>query len=155
MSVFPKIDQACPLDASAQRRVGHFCGHCSKAVHALDAMGDAARADFLSNSNGSVCVSYRVRASHAAAFGLGAALLVGAAMPTHAQDAMPAARVVAGTPAGPATGTRIAPAAPPEKLEPVMVVGAVKEPHAAQWIDAGDDGVPELRVHRETAKAKR
>ena len=44
MSRFPKIDQACPLDAAAQRGVGDFCGHCNKAVHSLDAMSDAARA---------------------------------------------------------------------------------------------------------------
>jgi len=152
MSVFPKIDQACPLDADAQRDVGNFCGHCSKSVHALDAMSDAARASFLRDANGPICVSYRVRAGHAAAFGLGAALLVGAALPAHAQDAAPAERVAA---SAPATGTRIAPAAQPEKLEPIMVMGAVKDPHAAQWIDADDDDVPALPVRHETAKAKR
>jgi len=148
MSVFPKIDQACPLDAGAQRNVGDFCGHCSKAVHALDAMNDAARAAFLSNANGSVCVSYRVRAGHAAAYGLGAALLVGAALPAHAQDAE---RVVSSAPATPTTGTRIA----PDKLEPIMVMGAVKDPRAAQWVDTGDDDVPELPVLHETSKTKR
>lgn len=151
MSVFPKIDQACPLDADAQRGVGNFCGHCSKSVHALDAMSDAARAALLRDASGPICVSYRVRGGHAAAFGLGAALLVGAALPAHAQDAAPAERVVA---SAPTTGTRIAPAAPPEKLETVMV-GAVKDPRAAQWIDAGDDDVPELPVHHEAAKTKR
>lgn len=155
MSRFPKIDQACPLGADAQRGVGDFCGHCSKAVHALDAMSDAARAAFLRDASGPVCVSYRVRAGHAAAFGLGAALLAGAALPAHAQDATPAERAIASAPATPATGTRINPAAQPDKLEPVMVMGAVKDPHAAHWIDAGDDDVPELPVRRETAKAKR
>jgi len=155
MSRFPKIDQACPLDADAQRGVGDFCGHCSKAVHALDAMSDAARAAMLRDANGSVCVSYRMHAHRAAALGFGAALLVGAAMPTRAQDAAPAERVVAGTPAAPTTGTRIAPAAQPEQLEPIMVMGAVKDPHAAQWVDAGDDDVPELPVHHEAAKTKR
>jgi len=155
MSVFPKIDQACPLDADAQRGVGRFCGHCSKPVHALDAMSDAARAAFLRDAGGSVCVSYRVRAGHAAAFGLGAALLVGAALPAHAQDTAPVERMAASASATPATGTRIAPAAQPDKLEPIMVMGAVSDPHAAQWVDAGDDDVPELPVQHEAAKAKR
>lgn len=152
MSRFPKIDQACPLDAAAQCGVGDFCGHCNKAVHSLDAMSDAARAAFLRDADGSVCVSYRVRAAHAAAFGLGAALLIGAAMPTHAQDSTPA---VVGESAEPATGTRIKPTTPPEKLSPIMVMGAVKDPRAAQWVDAGDDDVPELPVHHEAAKSKR
>lgn len=155
MSRFPKIDQACPLDADAQRGVGDFCGHCSKTVHSLDAMSDTARGAFLRDAGGPVCVSYRVRAAHAAAFGLGAALLVGAALPGHAQDSTPADRIVTSESAAPTTGTRIKPTPPPEKLEPIMVMGAVKDPQAARWVDAGDDDVPELPVHHETAKAKR
>jgi len=150
MSVFPKIDQACPLDAEAQRGVGGFCGHCGKSVHALDAMDDAARAAFLSDAKGAVCVSYRVRTSHAAALGLGAALLVAGALPVHAQEPAPADTVNAV--AAPSTGTRIQ---QPDKLEPIMVMGAVRDPRSATLVDVDDRDVPDLPVRHETAKARR
>lgn len=150
MACFPKIDQACPLDSDAQRGVGSWCGRCGTTVHALDAMDDAARATFLREASGPVCVSYRLRASRVA-LGLGAALLVSSALPAHADDAQQAV-------AAPQvqTGTRIKTSDKnAEALEPIVVMGAVKDPRGATLVDVDDRDVPDLPVVHESGKGKR
>jgi hypothetical protein len=139
MACFPKIDQPCPLGIDAQKRIDGYCGHCSKAVHSLDAMSDAERIGFLRNASGPMCVSYRVRAPRSAALGLGAVLVLSMAGQGHADPVGGDAAAAA-----PATATaQAAVVAPPPKEEPpVMMMGGVSAPASATFID--EDDAPEL-----------
>ena len=143
MACFPKIDQPCPLGIDAQRRINGYCGHCSKAVHSLDAMSDAERLGFLRNAGGPVCVSYR--APRAAALGLGAALVLSMAAPGHADPIGSDANVVQA-----ATAQTVAP--PPPEQPPVMMMGGVSDPASAALID--EDDAPELPVVHEATAAR-
>lgn len=147
MACFPKIDQPCPLGIDAQKRINGYCGNCSKSVHALDAMSDAQRMDFLSNASGPVCVSYRVRRS--AAIGLGAVLVLSMAAPGRAQDV---SADVSARPAHEAAAVELksAQVPVPVKDEPeVLLMGGVNDPASAAFIDVEDDGAPELPMVRE------
>lgn len=139
MACFPKIDQPCPLGIDAQRRVGGFCNHCSKAVHALDAMSEAERIALVRNAQGPICVSFRVR--RGAALGLGAALALSAAAPTHADPS--GTDIQASIDSVAATTT---PPPPPE--HEVLLMGGVSDPQSAAMIDDEDD-VPELPIVHE------
>lgn len=140
MACFPKIDQPCPLRIDAQRRIAGFCNHCSKAVHALDAMSDAERAAFVRNAQGPICVSFRVR--RGAALGLGAALALSATAPTHADPV--GADIGAATPSSAATSTP-----PPLPEHEVLLMGGVSDPQSVAMIDDEDDDVPELPIVHE------
>jgi len=142
MACFPKIDQPCPLGIDAQRRINGFCGHCSKTVHSLDAMGNAERLDFLRAASGPVCVSYRV--PRAAALGLGAVLVLSMAAPIHAD---PVGADIQASPVAAGAATT----APPPPEEPVMLMGGVSDPKAAAMVDDETDDVPELPVVHEAA----
>jgi len=146
MACFPKIDQPCPLGIDAQKRIDGFCGHCSKAVHSLDAMSDAERIGFLRNASGPVCVSYRVRAPRSAALGLGAVLVLSMAGQGHAD---PIGDAAVGAPAS-AQAAVVAP--PPAEEPPVMMMGGVSDPASATLID--EDDAPELPVVHEAAPAR-
>ncbi|HEU4663580.1 MAG TPA: hypothetical protein VFS55_06085 [Dokdonella sp.] len=141
MACFPKIDQPCPLGIDAQRRIAGFCGHCSKAVHGLDAMSDAERIAFVRNAQSPICVSFRAR--RGAALGLGVALVLSAAAPAHADpvgtDIQATMESIA------ATSTPPPPPAEPE----VMLMGGVSDPLSVVFVDDGDDDVPELPIVHE------
>lgn len=144
MACFPKIDQPCPLGIDAQKRIDGYCGHCSKAVHSLDAMSDAERIGFLRNASGPVCVSYRTRMPRSAALGLGAVLVLSMAGQGRADPV--GSDVTAGAPAT----VQAAVVAPPPPDEPVMMMGGVSDPSAAMFVD--EDDTPELPVVHETTK---
>jgi hypothetical protein len=138
MACFPKIDQPCPLGIDAQRRINGYCGHCSKAVHSLDAMSDAERAGFLRNASGPVCVSYRVRMPRSAALGLGAALALSMAAPGKADPADGNANI--------AQATAVAAPAPPDQPQ-VMMMGGISDPGSATLVD--EDDAAELPIVHE------
>ena len=141
MACFPKIDQPCPLGIDAQRRIAGFCGHCSKAVHGLDAMSDAERIAFVRNAPGPICVSYRVR--RGVALGLGAALAISVAVPGQADPV--GTEIQASVAAGVATT-----APPPPPPEPqVLLMGGVSDPKSVAMVDDEDDDVPELPIVHE------
>ena len=140
MACFPKIDQPCPLGIDAQRRIAGFCGHCSKAVHGLDAMSDAERIAFVRNAPGPICVSYRVR--RGVALGLGAALAISVAVPGQADPV--GTEIQASVAAGVAS---TAPTPPPEPQ--VLLMGGVSDPKSAAMVDDEDDDVPELPIVHE------
>lgn len=142
MACFPKIDQPCPLGIDAQRRIAGFCGHCSKAVHGLDAMSDAERVAFMRNAQGPICVSFRVR--RGAAIGLGVALALSASVPGHADPVGPELQAAVESVAA----TTTPPPPPPEP--PVMLMGGVSDPQSVAFVeDDDDDDVPELPIVHE------
>jgi len=135
MARFPKIDSPCPLGQDELAQIAGHCGRCNRTVHCLDGMDDAARADFMRQAKGPICVSYRLPIA------LGAALALSMAAPAMARDVTsshgPPRHVVAGP-------TRIVspiPLANPVPRaqtvpEPVFVTGGgVHDPAAAQWTD--------------------
>jgi hypothetical protein len=100
-------------------------------------MSDAERLAFVRNAQGPICVSFRVR--RGAALGLGAALALSAAAPTHADPV--------GTDIHLATPSSAATTTPPPEHE-VLLMGGVSDPQSAAMID-GDDDVPELPIVHE------
>lgn len=95
MRLRPRITSPCPLRFGALPQAGmDFCTRCTRRVHNLDAMDEAARTAFFAGCNGAkVCVAYTVRRAPALlAAGAGLALLAGcAATPEAAGVAGPAA----------------------------------------------------------------
>lgn len=158
MARYPKIDQPCPLDIDAQKRIQGDCSRCGKTVHCLDDKSDAERAEFMRKANGPVCVSYRLTA------GIGAALALSLAGPVMAAD-----QASAGSPAtlmanqtGQLQGLNPA-ATPPAPQSPVptneasalddevLFLGGISKPGEVEWADTESD-LPELPVRREPAQ---
>lgn len=138
MACFPKIDQPCPLGIAEQERIAGYCGRCSTAVHALNAMSDAERMAFLHNATGPVCVSYRVNLRRGVSAGLGVAALVlsmsGAVRAIDAPVAdgngihIDASGTTGATPKG----------ADGDKHEEVLLMGGVRDPKSAEFVDDAD-----------------
>lgn len=156
MACFPKIDQPCPLDRDAQRRIAGHCGRCDKTVHALDAMDDVERAALLRDAAAPVCVSYRLP------LGLGAALALSMAGSALAADAGSTAnpslfesvdaREIADT--SDMAMSAISPAADSDDAIfgddglDMVFVGGVTDPTQAVWVD--DSNLPELPILHES-----
>jgi hypothetical protein len=160
MARYPKIDQPCPLDIEAQKRIQGDCSRCGKTVHCLDDKSDAERVEFMRKASGPVCVSYRLTA------GIGAALALSMAGPVMAADqtatGAPAALIAdqAGQPQSlnPASSMLQAPQSPvpsneANSLEPLelIFVGGISKPDEVEWADTDSD-LPELPVRREPAR---
>lgn len=148
MACFPKIDQPCPLGIDEQKRIAGYCGRCSTAVHALDAMSDVERMTFLHNATGPVCVSYRVNVRRGVSAGLGvAALVLSMSGAVRAIDA-PAAPALGGNGIHAVDASQTtAVAVDGDKHEEVLLMGGVRDPKAAELIDEAD--VAELPMVRE------
>ncbi|SDX97574.1 hypothetical protein [Lysobacter enzymogenes] len=148
MARYPRIDQPCPLDASARRNINGDCSQCGKTVHCLDGRSDEERAALLRQAGGPICVSYRIA--------LGTALALSIAAPAAAGS------VDAAAPAAPAqTAPLAAPAAASQTQMPVVAterltepglqmvfVGGVSRPGEAEWVD-DDSSLPELPMRYE------
>lgn len=139
MSTLPRIDSPCPLSADEQREIDGHCGRCDRTVHRLDALDASARRALLDDSDGPICVSYRVPAPRR--IGRVGALIAATLITTGAFAAEPPADAAA-----PPTGSRIA-RETPRDLDPVLV-GAVSDPQDAKA--APDTTRPELPT-RDTA----
>lgn len=164
MARYPKIDQPCPLDGEAQKRIKGDCSRCGKTVHCLDGMSEAERIQFMRAARGPVCVSYRLTAGMGAALALSMVGQAMAAPPTTADQVQTTtgAASVQATPQAidPPLNFSSAPAADgqqspvpstdenqSEKLE-LIFVGGVSKPDEAEWVDA-DTSLPELPMQRE------
>lgn len=147
MARYPRIDQPCPLDATARSRIDGHCGQCGKTVHCLDANSDAERAALLRQASGPICVSYRL------AMGTALALAIAAPAAATSVDANAAA---ASSQAAPLTSPNAAPqaqtpVAPETLVEPdlrMVFVGGISRPDEAEWIDE-DHELPELPMRRD------
>ena len=154
MRCVPKIDQPCPLAASARRGIAGFCHHCEKTVHCLDGMDSAARRDLLRNANGAICVSYRVSAglSAALALSMSAAVAAPATEGTSFELGNATPTSIVGT-ASPTASAPMSPTSPPtaaapecddpEPLERIEWMGGVSRPQDAEWLDEDSD-LPDL-----------
>lgn len=144
MARYPRIDQPCPLDASARRNINGDCSQCGKTVHCLDGRSDEERAALLRQASGPICVSYRIALGTALALSIAAPAAAGsvdAAAPAHtAPLAAPAAAAQTQTPV--ATETLVEPS-----LE-IVFVGGVSRPGEAEWVD-DDSSLPELPMRYE------
>jgi len=84
MTLFPKIARPCPyIDRLDSIMDGDFCRMCKRDVYDLTAMDEAARAAFLAECGGEVCVRYTVwmkPAVAAAALAASAAVMSGVAV---------------------------------------------------------------------------
>ncbi|MEO6688128.1 MAG: hypothetical protein ABIS07_08720 [Dokdonella sp.] len=138
MACFPKIDQPCPLGIAEQERIAGYCGRCSTAVHALDAMSDAERMTFLHNATGPVCVSYRVNLRRGVSAGIGvAALVLSMSGAVRAID-VPVAEG-SGVHADASQTTSATPKiADGDKHDEVLLMGGVRDPKTAELIDDAD-----------------
>ena len=120
MAVFPKIQSPCPYKSDlAAMMDGDFCRMCKRQVVDLTAWSDDQRVAFLSGCEEEVCVSYRLPLRPAIA----AAALAVAAM------GMPTA------------------AAAQDEDESMIVVGGIKSPTHAQYIETAEDKArPDLPI---------
>lgn len=152
MARYPRIDQPCPLDASARRNIAGDCRQCGKTVHCLDGRSDEERAALLRQASGPICVSYRIA--------LGTALALSIAAPAAAGPADAAAPAQTAPMTTPMTTPMTAPAAasqaqtpvvaqsPLEPVSQVLFLGGVSRPGEADWID-DDSSLPELPMRHE------
>ena len=140
MSTLPRIDSPCPLSADEQRAIDGHCDRCDRTVHRLDALDTSARRALFADSDGPICVSYRVPAPRRV--GRVGALIAATLITTGAFAAEAPADVAA-----PPTGSRIAREAPRD-LDPVLV-GAVNDPQDAKA--APDTSRPALPVRNTDA----
>ena len=142
MPLFPKVDSPCPYKSRLSAVMdGDFCRMCRRQVFDLTAMSDAERGAFLSGCAEEVCVSYRLPL----------------------RTAIAAAALATSVTANPASARQ--PAAPPAELEIpdelyeasdlVIVVGGIRDPAKAEWVEAKEDvTLPELPVvHEDGAPA--
>lgn len=115
--MFPRIDFPCPLKSLQLPDQGNFnCGACKREVHDLSAMDNTERQAFLSQCNGKVCVSYKVKASlkslkQGAVAGLFMVSATGLALPVAAQ-----------------VGDNL-----DENVEDMILVGGIKAPHNSKY----------------------
>lgn len=150
MARYPRIDQACPLDAAARSRINGHCDVCGKTVHCLDGRSDEERAALLRQVSGPVCVSYRL------AMGTALALAIAAPAGASPVDANAAASSQAAPLASPNAASQAhTPVAPEtlvesgrEVIRQVIFVGGVSRPGDAEWVD-DDHDLPELPMRRE------
>ena len=133
MARVPVITSPCPLRFNSMPSAGlDFCGKCSRRVHNLDGMSDAARAAFFASCSGEVCVAYSVRRPAALASVLVAAAAAMSGGPASAQD--PPQEQAA--PAVVTTGPTCDPNAKNMPLESIIVGGTIKA--ALQWVDESE-----------------
>jgi len=133
MARVPVITSPCPLRWKAMPGAGRdFCGQCSRRVHNLDGMSDAAREAFFSGCSGEICVAYTVRRSAPLAGVLVAAAAALSPALAAAQDAPPQALA----PAAVSTGPTCDPNAKNMPLELVIVGGTTKA--ELQWVDESE-----------------
>lgn len=120
--MFPRIDSPCPLKSLQLPEQGNFnCSSCKREVHDLSAMDNTERQEFLSQCNGKVCVSYKVKASlkslkQGAVAGLFMVSATGLALPVAAQ-----------------VGDNL-----DESVEDMILVGGIKAPQNARHSDKKD-----------------
>lgn len=140
MARFPRIESPCPYKANlAAVMDGDHCRMCHRNVIDLTAMTDAGRAAFLASCEGEVCVSYRLPVRSALAAAAMAAAV--AALPAAAQEVAPAPAAI-DAPQDPALAYE-------EDAE--IIVGGIKKPHQAQWVEAPEDAtLPDMPVVYET-----
>lgn len=146
MARVPVITSPCPLRWKSMPSAGQdFCGKCSRRVHNLDGMSDAARDAFFASCSGDVCVAYSVRRSAAlvGALGLGVASMM---QPAVAQDTV--TRTARGGDAAAqqsvptiVTGPTCDPNGKGQALDFIVVGGTTKAQDAA-WIDESEVAVP-------------
>ncbi|MGO1073774.1 hypothetical protein [Lysobacter sp. CA199] len=147
MARYPRIDQPCPLDAQARRRIDGNCGLCGKTVHCLDGRSDAERAELLRQASGPVCVSYRL------AMGTALALAIAGPVAASPADAIAPVTPLLAAPLTPPNAASQAhtPVAPENLIEPGMelvFVGGISRPDEAEWVE-DDHSLPELPMRRE------
>jgi len=133
MARVPVITSPCPLRFTSMPSVGQdFCGKCSRRVHNLDGMSDAARVAFFASCSGEVCVAYTVSrpAALIGALGLGVAAMM---QPAAAQDTTDSAPQSVPTIV---TGPTCDPNAKGQSLDNVFVGGTTAA--AVQWVDASE-----------------
>lgn len=132
MARVPVITSPCPLRFNSMPGAGlDFCARCSRRVHNLDGMNDAARTAFFAGCCGEVCVAYTVRRPAALAGVMVAAAAALAAAPALAQD--PPQQQAA--PLAVTIGPTCDPNARNIPLESIVVGGTTK---AVQWVDESD-----------------
>jgi hypothetical protein len=139
MARVPVITSPCPLRFTSMPTAGmDFCGQCSRRVHNLDGMSDAARAAFFANCAGEVCVAYTVRRPTVLAGLLAAAAVFGteAALAASAQDE-PVTTVNTGPTCDPNAKGNALP------LDMIVAGGATNAASVA-WIDESEARLPEL-----------
>ncbi len=121
MGEFPKIQSRCPFEKSlAEVMDGDVCRMCNREVVDLDPMTSQERVAFIASRKGEVCVSYHLPLRPAIAAVLAAAAL-GTPMIAAAQDA--------------------------EIEEQIIIVGAILDPNAVEYVtDPGDESVGEIAV---------
>lgn len=121
MALFPRIQSPCPYKGNlADIMVGSTCQLCQRDVIDLTAMSDAERINLVAGCADEICVSYRLPArTILAAAALGAGF--GMAGLAQAQDAPPPS----------------AAEAPAEDVEENwIIVGGLRAPEKAEWVDA-------------------
>ena len=138
MARVPVISSPCPLRWKSMPSAGmDFCGQCSRRVHNLDGMSDAARAAFFASCSGEVCVAYTVRrpAALIGALGLGVASMM---QPAAAQDgAVSAPQSVPTIVNGPTCD----PNGKGQSLD-FIVVGGTTKAQDAVWVDESELTLP-------------
>ena len=152
MARYPRIDQPCPLDAQARRRIDGHCGLCGKTVHCLDGRSDTERAALLQQASGPVCVSYRLALGTALALSLAAPA---AASPIDLAAPAPPAQAASLDPSNPEPSAQT-PVAQQPLLDPdldMVFVGGISRPDEAEWVDDKAD-LPELPMRREPPPGK-
>lgn len=143
MAMFLKIQSPCPYKSDLSAVMdGDFCRMCKRNVVDLTSWSDEQRVSFLASCETEVCVSYRLPLRPALAVAAMAATV--AALPAAAQDA-PVAQVAA---------VEAAPdAAPVPDEEMYIIVGGIKDPKNAQFIeDPADAKMPAMPVVYEDAQ---
>lgn len=148
MACFPKIDQPCPLGIDEQKRINGYCGHCSKAVHSLNAMSESERLTLLRNADGPICVSYRVKVRRGVGAGLSAALALSVISPAYAVDTLDvnAPSKIEAVQMTPATHVP-PPIAINGEPQEILLAGGIRDPNAALLVD--EDDVPDLPMVRD------
>ena len=140
MARFPKVERPCPAkDKLAEYMDGDVCRLCDRQVFDLNSMTDDERTAFMASCTGEVCVSYTLPLRKlAAAAALSAAAV---SMPAAAQEAL------IDFDTNQAGYEELPSCADDFDLIEIVIVGGIKDPTNAEYIDTEEDlEIPELPV---------